>query len=107
MTDERFEELMRDAQKTYRTPPATDFDAMWDSIEAAHFGGETIASSRVEQPRARRRSSIQWMGIAATLVVGIGIGRVSVRVAPTAPVAVPVASTPEDQGRGERPRFRP
>jgi hypothetical protein len=77
MNDERFDELMRDAKKTYRTPPAADFDAMWQSIETAHFGGSTSATHRGERPGRMRASALQWMGIAATLVVGIGIGRAS------------------------------
>jgi hypothetical protein len=101
MTDERFEELMRDAKKTYRTPPDADFDAMWSSIEATHFGGAsgtsatsatTVASHRTAEPRGRRLPGIQWMGIAATLVVGIGLGRLSVRVNQTAPSAPAVTS---------------
>ena len=33
MNEDRFDELMRDAERTYRTPPTPDFDAMWKSIE--------------------------------------------------------------------------
>ena len=38
MNEDRFDELMRDAERTYRTPPTPDFDAMWKSIEREHFG---------------------------------------------------------------------
>ena len=38
MTDERFEQLMRDAEKTYRTPPEPDFDGMWDAISSQTAG---------------------------------------------------------------------
>jgi hypothetical protein len=92
MTDERFEDLMRDAKKTYRTPPSADFDAMWNSIEAEHFGGVTRATRHNERPRGMRWPGMQWVGIAATLLVGIGIGRVSLRFEHTAPVATKVAS---------------
>ena len=92
MTDERFDELMRDAKKTYRTPPTADFDAMWDSIEAAHFGGATGTTRLRERPRGSRLPAMQWMGIAATLVVGIGIGRLSLRLEHTAPAAPPVTA---------------
>lgn len=32
MTDERFEQLMRDAEQTFRTPPEPDLDGMWNVI---------------------------------------------------------------------------
>jgi hypothetical protein len=89
MTDERFEELMRDAKKTYRTPPSADFDGMWKSIEGAYFGGamgQTQAHHN-ERPRGLQHSAMRWVGIAATLVVGIGIGRMSLRLDHAAPVA--------------------
>jgi len=85
MTDERFDALMRDAKKTYRTPPNADFDGMWQSIEAAHFGTE-------QRRQHTRWPGMQWLGIAATLVIGIGIGRLSTRVEHTVPPARAVAS---------------
>jgi uncharacterized membrane-anchored protein YhcB (DUF1043 family) len=96
MSDERFEELMRDAKKTYRTPPTPDFDAMWNSIEAEHFGGATGQTRSVDAPRGRRLPAAQWMGIAATLVVGIALGRMSLRLdhaVPAAPVVTSVQPT--------------
>ncbi|MGH7620422.1 MAG: hypothetical protein ACREPM_24660 [Gemmatimonadaceae bacterium] len=97
MTDDRFQELMRDAKKTYRTPPVPDLDAMWDGIESAHFGDGAGQTRRLEEHRRRRMPGMQWIGIAATLVVGIGLGRFSVRVdhaAPASPVAPAVAVAP-------------
>jgi uncharacterized membrane-anchored protein YhcB (DUF1043 family) len=90
MTDERFDELMHDAKKTYRAPPNPDFDAMWQSIEAAHFGGTIGTTHRKERPRGARLPAAQWIGIAATLVVGIGIGRLSLRLDHAAPAVPPV-----------------
>ena len=90
MTDDRFDELMRDARTTYRTPPEPDLDAMWRSIERAHFGARGTGA----RMGARGFSVAPWMGIAATLLVGIGIGRASLgldRAAPAAP-AIAVAA---------------
>jgi len=100
MTDERFEELMRDAKKTYRTPPTADFDSMWKSIEGAYFGGAMGQSTahHNERPRGLQHSAMRWVGLAATLVVGIGIGRMSLRLdhaAPTHPAATNVAVQPD------------
>ena len=61
MNEDRFDELMRDAERTYRTPPTPDFDAMWKSIEREHFGTPA-------RPQASRFFSNRWIGIAATLM---------------------------------------
>src|SRR5262249_8950289 len=92
MTDERFDELMRDAKKTYRTPPNADFAALWHSVEAEHFGGGARGTRHDERPRSMRWPGMQWVGIAATLLVGIGIGRVSLRFDHASPVTTKVAS---------------
>ena len=74
MTDQqhdRFEELLRDAAATYRRPPAErdmPLDAMWGTIEGDVFGSRRSTHSVW---------SNQWLRIAAALVIGVGIGRVS------------------------------
>jgi hypothetical protein len=78
--DDRFEELMRDAAHTYRKPPRAALDEMWTAIEAAHFESRP-ATNRDERTTdiapAKRFSMPRWVGIAATLVIGVGIGRAS------------------------------
>jgi hypothetical protein len=104
MTDDRFDELMRDAERTFRTPPQADFDAMWKSIEAAHFGGPAARPGAGMERRGFRLLSSRWVGIAATLVVGIGVGRASTMVghkmtpaaAPTLAVVEPMPSSRPD-----------
>src|SRR5262249_47938334 len=71
MNEDRFDELMRDAERTYRNPPQPDFDAMWKGIEREHFGAP-------ERSSRFRLATNRWVGIAATLIVGIGIGRASI-----------------------------
>ena len=74
MTDQkhdRFEELLRDAAATYRRPPAErdmPLDAMWGAIEEDVFG---------TRHAPRTVWSSQWLRIAAALIIGVGIGRVS------------------------------
>jgi len=88
--DDRFDALLRDAAATYNRPPADGdlpLDAMWRTIEAEAFptpgsaaaprGEETVNSA---EPRRIRRSGwqrSQWLRIAAALVIGVGIGRIS------------------------------
>jgi hypothetical protein len=106
MNDERFEELMRDAAHTYRKPPVPDFDAMWKSIETTLDEKQVISSIGTRTGVAgaahdayRRPSYVpQLLAIAATLVIGIALGRASMSIfAPTtAPTAIAtVASTDE------------
>jgi len=67
MNDEHFEQLMKDAAETYRRPPTAPTDEMWTSIEAEAFG-------------ARRRFGLManpWLRMAAVLVLGVAIGRLS------------------------------
>lgn len=72
MRDDRFDELMDDAVRTYRVPPAPPLDAMWQHIEHEHFGARARWWS---SPRAVWR--VAGLGIAAALLFGIGVGRYS------------------------------
>jgi hypothetical protein len=73
MTDERLNELLADASRTFRVPPTPPLDAMWDRIDAEHFG----------TARGPGRRALTWrvfgVAIAAALVIGIGLGRVTSR----------------------------
>jgi hypothetical protein len=91
MTDELdpFDQLLRDASRTYNRPPderEMPLDAIWNAVEAQAF------------PSARRQSRYtQWLRIAAALLVGVGIGRLSFvlghRDATPATIAAVVPST--------------
>ena len=90
MNDDRFEGLMQDAAHTYRTPPVPDFDAMWKSIATELDNNQVISSigagAPVVQPgsdvRELRRirgvsRTTERLAIAATLIIGIALGRAS------------------------------
>lgn len=77
MTDERFDELMRDAAETYHRPPEAPLDEMWMEIEQRMSGG---ADERRNGRAPERWNAFKpWMALAATLVIGVAIGRASVR----------------------------
>src|SRR5687767_9748413 len=82
MDDERFEELIRTAAPSFREPPPPPMDAMWARIEREHYG---TASRR--NPWQRWYGPI--MGMAATLLIGFGLGRT------TRPVTEPAARVAE------------
>lgn len=79
---DRLPESMREAARDYNDPPAlggSDFDAMWDAIETQAF------PPRFASPSAERRAVVhsQWwsartlLPLAAALIVGVGIGRLT------------------------------
>ncbi|MHB1299073.1 MAG: hypothetical protein ACYC0B_11145 [Gemmatimonadaceae bacterium] len=86
MTDERLQEMIDGAAASYRVPKDPPLDAMWARIEREHFdasptlgGAVTHAHADGSHLASRRGGLRRWLapaaGIAATLLVGIGIGR--------------------------------
>jgi hypothetical protein len=77
MTEDQFDKLMRDAAETFHRTPDAPLDEMWKTIES-RAGLRTGASEESSSPMARamhRFHAPTWLAIAATLVIGIGIGR--------------------------------
>ena len=103
MTDDRFDDLMRDAAATYRRPPEPPLDEMWTAIEremreAGAGSGEREAGAgsgkrQLIPQRFFPLSSSRIPLIAATLLIGIGIGRGSAAIGKhdTPPAATPLA----------------
>lgn len=69
------ERIAAAAREAYNAPPATPRDEMWSVIEARLDAGAPIAG-RVDRARVAGRLS-WWMGVAAALVIGLGLGRLS------------------------------
>ena len=92
MDDQRLDDLLRDAAPGFREPPPPPLDAMWATIEREHFGPV--------RGTLWRRWYGPVIGMAATLLIGIGIGRFTVN--PVVPMpgdpivasAAPAASAP-------------
>lgn len=88
MTDERLDDALEELRGTYNRPPETPRDEMWAEIQKALPTQERDAVTSITEARSRRRRwwarvpGAQWGGLAvaaaALLVLGIGIGRVSV-----------------------------
>jgi hypothetical protein len=105
MTDDRFDELMRDAAQTFHRPPDAPLEEMWDAVERTAWS--TAPTGRA--PRFTLRSP-GW-AIAATLMLGIGLGRASMmfnHAAPTEPAAqmpspVNTVGTARPDSSGDRP----
>jgi hypothetical protein len=74
---DRFDELLEDAARTYNRPPnerQMPLDDVWDAVEV-----EAFAATR------RPARYTQWLRIAAALVIGVGIGRLSLFTATSRP----------------------
>jgi hypothetical protein len=72
MTEERLNELLDDARRTWPLPPELDYQAMWERIERESFAGV-----RLEKRTPSWR--IYSIGLAATLVIGVALGRLSLK----------------------------
>lgn len=85
--DQPLEPELRDAARAYHQPPPAPREALWAAIQARRA---------LERPSRRSRRVWTWAaGIAAVLVLGVGIGRLSVRASRSAePGTSPVATAP-------------
>jgi len=91
MMDDELDARTREALRGYRVPPEPALDAMWEAIEERHFGAPVVAL--VDRAKSRGRASARWhvaapswavliAGIAAALIIGIAVGRMSRGLAP-------------------------
>src|SRR5438874_1911030 len=93
MKDEQFEHLMRDAATTFHRPPEAPIDEMWTAVEAGLGARDSGLEVQERQRRSRVPSTkhrVPWVAIAATLVIGVVLGRESARIG-TKTVAAPAA----------------
>jgi hypothetical protein len=98
MIDDEMTEQMRRLAQSYNEPPATPREAMWERIESARS---------VPVPIGMARSS-RWLrtavGIAAVLVVGIAIGRMTHRsMGAGSPLAVATTAHTDGSDSGAAP----
>ena len=92
MNDHELDDQIRHLAESYNEPPATPRDAMWARIHEARAGSDHAAGG----------GRMYWLrmgaGIAAVLVVGIGIGRLTNGVGTTAPAPAVASSTSTPAG---------
>ncbi|HVT37780.1 MAG TPA: hypothetical protein VHE78_01925 [Gemmatimonadaceae bacterium] len=82
--------LLSDAARTYRVPPAPPLDAIWSQVEARAF---------VMTPTRQGRFAWRTLGLAmaASLLIGVAVGRVSARGDRVATETTVVAGRPPAQ----------
>lgn len=101
------ERIAAAAREHYHAPPETPRDEMWTRIEARL--GADVTPLHASKEREPRRWSIPggigwWVGIAAALLIGLGLGRLSlgggdaatVVAQPEAPAGTTVAAAPDE-----------
>lgn len=91
MTEDELDERTREALRGYRVPPEPPLDEMWLAIEERHFGAPVV--SLVDRAQSRGRATRRWRfgapswsvmvaAIAAALIVGVAVGRMSRGIVP-------------------------
>jgi hypothetical protein len=98
MTEERLNELLADAAHSYRSPPEVDLGAMWPEVERRAFD-RPFRRPAVRTPSWR----VFTMAIAASLLVGVALGRGAFRHAPAASVAAMPGAASADSAGGSMP----
>ena len=88
MSEDRLDKIIDTAADHYNVPPVNPpFEQMWTAIESETFG-------RQIGPVAGRKgfslANNPWLRMAAVLVLGVAIGRVSTRPAPTPETPTPL-----------------
>jgi hypothetical protein len=88
--DERMDLRIQELARGLNAPPPTPRAEMWERIQA-----ERASRRQAVIPLRRRVRWVGWaVGLAATLALGVALGRMSMRSEPAAPVAaVPEAAT--------------
>ena len=78
--DDRFDEVLGQMARDYQRPPDTPREEMWARIEAARRTAPRPSPTEVRVlPFAQRRRLARWIAtaVAASLVLGIAIGRLT------------------------------
>jgi hypothetical protein len=107
MFDDRLDDVLGDSAREYNAPPETPRDVMWAKIAAAREAERTEKTERTEKAEGaattatplrplRHLRPLRWAaGIAAVLLIGVGLGRLSIQQVPSAvPPAVVAGATP-------------
>ena len=71
MDEKRFDDVIRNLPREFKVPPEPPIEDMWRVIEYAHFDAP---ASRGTSTRGFSRG-MPWLAAAATLLIGIAIGR--------------------------------
>jgi hypothetical protein len=90
MSEDRLDNIINTAADHYNVPPVNPpFDQMWTAIEHEAFSPQFIPSASEGPGRRMTLVNNPWLRMAAVLVLGMAIGRFTMR----APVTTPAPAT--------------
>lgn len=95
--EDQFDARLRDAAQDYNPPPAAPRAEMWERIQAARRNPAVPLAARA--PRWRMP-----LALAAILLLGIAIGRITGGITPAPPAATPGAAPTLTAAPGSAPR---
>ena len=110
MTEDKFEDFLKNAAQGYNVPPArTPREEMWNAIQAKRSAGPRVVygGASLRGPSERRFGSRIWLGAAAAAVLllatGVGLGRWSASTSAPGKVAAanPVTANPQPASPGD------
>ncbi len=93
------DELLREAAQDYHRPPPVPREEIWARVQAARTARQGSRPAVIDLAASRRTvwsRSRAWVALAAVLVLGVAIGRLSLRSG--AGPAVPAPSTTAQRG---------
>ena len=103
MSDEKFEEFLQREAHAYNEPPVNvPRDEMFAAISAARAAGPKTEDRGPNMSPWRRSPHFTWIGMAATLVIGVAIGRYAMT--SKAPPAPAITASRGDSSRGDSSR---
>ena len=110
MTEDKFEDFLKNAAQSYNVPPVrTPREEMWSAIQAKRSAGPRVVygGGSLREASQRRFGSKIWLGAAAAAVLllatGIGLGRWSATTGAPGKVATanPVTANPQPASPGD------
>jgi hypothetical protein len=96
MSEEKFEEFLQREAQSYNEPPAhVPRDEMFAAVAAARAAGPKTEDRAPTTVHPRFVSRIAWLGMAATLVIGVAIGKFALQ-KENAPRVAAIVTPPSD-----------
>lgn len=90
MQEKEFDNWLRTEARSYNEPPAPDVEGMWAEIEKQHFDGV-----KTDAPQPTKWWANNVLRIAAALVIGVGLGRISASPSIVMPTNAPSVAAAE------------
>ena len=95
MSEEKFEEFLQREAQAYNEPRNIPRDEMFAAIQSARLAAATTNGQQPTTTSPRFISRLGWLGMAATLVIGVAIGKFALQ-KQAAPLTASSPAAPAD-----------